>query len=115
MSIGKKWLRDTQGKGTIVELVDGNTKYNKNRQKMSQNYFFRRKKTNLVSMYNLSKQIINAFYHLSYNPGSTNQTLNIVCVSLVTSFFNENQKHSMLHNHLMKSVMASRHQLITIT
>ena len=66
-------------------------------------------------MYNLSKQIINAFYRLSYNPGSTNQTLNFVCVSLVTSFFNENQKHSMLHDHLMKSVMASRHQLITIT
>ena len=47
MSIGKKTAeRGTQGKSAIIEMVDGNTKYSKNRQKMSQNYFFRRKKTN---------------------------------------------------------------------
>ena len=66
-------------------------------------------------MHNLSKQIINAFYHLSYNPRSAYQTLNFVCVFLVTSFFKKNKKHSILCNRRMTSVMASRHHLITIT
>ena len=38
--------RGKQGKSTIIDMVNGNTKYNENRQKMSQNCFFSAEKTN---------------------------------------------------------------------